>query len=106
MRLGATTGVATYFIIILAFAGALWWFNHQRQQRLDADPAQRHLAALLVAAVSAQPGASKGAVAEELARIAKNGADRRVRLTHAVMLVRSEAAPELYAQVLSLSREL
>ena len=106
MRLGATTGVATYFIIILAFAGALWWFNHQRQQRLDADPAQRHLAALLVAAVSAQPEASKRDLADALARIAKNGADRRVRLTHAVMLVRSEQSPEAYAKVLSLSREL
>ena len=106
MRLGATTGVATYFIIILAFAGALWWFNHQRQQRLNADPAQRRLAALLVAAVSGQPGASKRDLADELARIAKNGADRRVRLTHAVMLVRSEQSPEAYAKVLSLSREL
>ena len=98
--------MATYFIIILAFVGAMWWFNHQRQQRLDADPAQRRLATLLVAAVSAQPGVTKRDVAAELARIAKNGADRRVRLTHAVMLVRCEAAPELFAQVLALSREV
>ena len=98
--------MATYFILILAFAGALWWFNYQRQQWLDADPAQQKLAALLVAAASGQPGTSKGDVAAELARIAKNGADRRVRLTHAVMLVRSQAAPEVYAQVLALSREL
>ena len=98
--------MATYFAVILAFAGALWWFNHQRQQRLNADPAQRHLAALLVEAVSGQPGARKRDLADELARIAKNGADRRVRLTHAVMLVRSEAAPEIYAAVLALSRAL
>lgn len=98
--------MSAYFILILGFAGALWWFNHMRQQRLDADPAQRRLAALLVSAVSVQAGVSKRDLAEELARIAKNGADRRVRLTHAVMLIRSEAAPELYAQVLALSREL
>lgn len=98
--------MAIYFAIILSFAGALWWFNYQRQKRLDADPAQRRLAAMLVAAVTAQPVASKRDLTEELALIAKNGADRRVRLTHAVMLIRSEAAPELYAQVLALSREL
>ena len=98
--------MATYFAVILCFAGALWWFNHQRQARLNADPAQRHLAELLVAAVSGQPGASKGAVADTLARIAKNGADRRVRLTHAVLLVRSKQPPEVYAQVLALSRTL
>ena len=98
--------MATYFAVILCFAGALWWFNHQRQARLDADPAQRKLAALLIAAVSAQPGASKRDLTDALAQIAKNGADRRVRLTHAVLLVRSEAAPEIYAQVLALSREL
>ncbi len=59
---------------------------------------------MLVAAVSAEPGENKRDVAAELARIAKNGADRRVRLTHAVMLVRSEASPEVYAKVLDLSR--
>ena len=98
--------MATYFAVILAFAGALWWFNHQRQQRLNADPAQRHLAALLVEAVSGQPGASKRDLADELARIAKNGADRRVRLTHAVLLIRSEQSPEVYAKVLEFSRDL
>ena len=98
--------MATYFAVILCFAGALLWFNHQRQARLNADPAQRQLASLLVAAVSGQPGASKRAVADALAQIAKNGGDRRVRLTHAVLLVRSEAAPQIYAAVLALSREL
>ena len=98
--------MATYFAIILCFAGALWWFNHQRQGRLNADPAQRRFAALLIAAVSGQPGASKRDLAEELARIAKGAVDRRVRLTHAVLLVRSEQPPEVYAQVLALSRTL
>ncbi len=98
--------MATYFIVILAFAGALWWFNHQRQRRLDAEPAQHQLASILVAAASGQPGVSKRDVAEELARIAKNGADRRVRLTHAVMLVRASAQPELYARVLELARQI
>ena len=98
--------MAGYFAAILIFAGALWWFNHRRQARLDADPAQRRLAALLVAAVSGQPGASKRDLVDELARIAKNGADRRVRLTHAVLLIRSEQSPEVYAKVLEFSRDL
>ena len=98
--------MAGYFAAILIFAGALWWFNHRRQARLDADPAQRRLAALLIAAVSGQPGASKRDLVDELARIAKNGADRRVRLTHAVLLIRSEQSPEVYAKVLEFSRDL
>ena len=51
-------------------------------------------------------GAGKQDVIDQLSRIAKGSADRRVRLTHAVMLVRSEAAPDLYEKVLRLSREL
>ena len=57
-------------------------------------------------AVTNQPGASQRIAAEQLDRIAKGGADRRVRLTHAVMLVRGEAEPELFAKVLALSRGL
>ena len=72
-----------YFALILVFVGLLWWFNGARQKRLDADPGQ-----------------------QELARVAKGSADRRVRQTHAVMLVRSEAAPDLYEKVLELSRKL
>lgn len=95
-----------YFAAILAFAGMLWLFNHRRQQRLDADPAQHHLASLMVGAVTGQLGASQRLAAEHLDQIAKGSADRRVRLTHAVMLVRGSAAPELYAKVLELARKL
>ena len=98
--------MAVYFAAILAFAGMLWLFNHRRQQRLDADPTQQHLASLLVGAVTGQPGASQRIAAEQLDQISKSSADRRVRLTHAVMLVRGSAAPELYAKVLELSRRL
>ena len=98
--------MSVYFAAILAFAGMLWLFNHRRQARLDADPAQHQLASLLVGAVSGQPGASQRIAAEQLDQIAKGSADRRVRLTHAVMLVRSSATPELYAKVLELSRRL
>ena len=98
--------MSLYFAAILAFAGALWLFNHRRQARLDADPGQHHLASLLLGAVSGQPRASQRIAAEQLALIAKGSADRRVRLTHAVMLVRGSATPELYAKVLELSRRL
>lgn len=97
--------MTTYFALILGFVGALWWFNHQRQRRLDADPGQQELARLLASAAM-QRGAGRQDVVDQLARIAKGGADRRVRLTHAVMLVRSEAAPDLYQKVLALSRQL
>ena len=98
--------MSLYFAAILAFAGVLLLYNHRRQQRLDADPAQHHLASLLVGAVSGQPGASQRLAAEQLDQISKGSADRRVRLTHAVMLVRGSAAPELYAKVLELARRL
>ena len=98
--------MSLYFAAILAFAGMLWLFNHRRQKRLDADPGQHHLASLLVGAVTGQPGVSQRIAAEHLDLIAKGSADRRVRLTHAVMLVRSSATPELYAKVLELSRRL
>ena len=98
--------MATYFAVILCFAGALWWFNHQRQARLNADPAQRHLAELLVAAANDTPGMSDARVAAHLAGLAKGSADRRVRLTHAVMLVRSQASAEQYSHVLELARRL
>ena len=98
--------MAGYFAAILIFAGALWWFNHQRQARLDADQGQHRLAALLVAAANGTPGASEARVAAQLADLAKGSADRRVRLSHAVMLVRSKAPPEQYARVLELARKL
>ena len=98
--------MSVYFAIILGFAGALWWFNHQRQQRLNADPGQRRLAELLIAAAGTQSDPAKRAAAEHLAQISRGGADRRVRLTHAVLLVRSTAPPETYARVLELSRGL
>ena len=98
--------MAFYFAAILSFAGALWWFNHRRQARLDADPGQQHLASLLVAAANGTPGMSEARVAAQLADLAKGSADRRVRLTHAVMLVRSQAAPDQYARVLELARRL
>lgn len=94
-----------YFPIILIFVALLWWFNAARQKRLDADPGQQKLAQLLASAATGR-GAGKRDVADQLERISKNSADRRVRLTHAVMLVRSEGAPDLYAKVLGLSREL
>ncbi|MFM5924721.1 MAG: hypothetical protein ACKOPG_11120 [Novosphingobium sp.] len=97
--------MSIYAVLILGFVGALWWYNHQRQKRLDADPGQHELAALMIKAATGQ-GIGKAQVAGHLNRLAKGGADRRVRLTHAVMLVRSEAVPELYARVLNLSREL
>ena len=98
--------LSLYFAAILIFAGALWWFNHQRQVRLDADPGQQHLASLLVAAANGTPGMSEARVAAHLAGLAKGSADRRVRLTHAVMLVRGQASPEQYAKVLELARRL
>ena len=60
----------------------------------------------MVGAVTGPPGASQRLAAEHLDQIAKGSADRRVRLTHAVMLVRGSAAPELYAKVLELARKL
>ncbi|HEX4847436.1 MAG TPA: hypothetical protein VFV30_04785 [Novosphingobium sp.] len=98
-------GIAVYGFAILAFIGALWWFNHWRQTRLDADPGQQRLAELLVSAALGR-GASEQQVRDQLAAISRGGADARVRLTHAVMLVRSEAAPELYEKVLALSRQI
>ena len=98
--------MTAYFTLIFGFMGALWLFNDRRQKRLDADPAQHHLASLLVGAVDGQPGASQRIAAEQLDQIAKGSADRRVRLTHAVMLVRGSAGAELYAKVLELSRRL
>ena len=95
-----------YFAAILIFALLLWLYNHRRQQRLDADPAQQRLASLLVDAASGKPGTSQRLAAEHLDRIATGGADRRVRLNHAMLLVRSSAAPELYAKVLELARRL
>ncbi|HOB14494.1 MAG TPA: hypothetical protein PK680_09985 [Novosphingobium sp.] len=98
--------MAVYFGLILAFVGLLWWYNAARQKRLDADPAQQELARLLVKASTSPDDAARQAVTAHLARTGKSGADRRVRLTHAVMLVRSEAAPDLYEKVLMLSRQL
>ncbi len=97
--------MSLYFPIILLFVGLLWWFNAARQKRLDADPGQQKLAGLLASAATGR-GASNRDVEGQLGRISKNSADRRVRLSHAVMLVRSEAAPDLYEKVLALSRKL
>lgn len=97
--------MAVYIALILVFVGLLWWFNAARQRRLDADPGQQRLAELLASAALSR-GAGKQDVRDQLARIAKGSADRRIRLTHAVLLVRSEAAPDLYEKVLTLSREL
>lgn len=94
-----------YTLLIAGFIGALWWFNHQRQTRLDSDPQQLRLAELLASAATGR-GATRREVTDQLARMSKNNADRRVRLTHAVMLVRSEAAPDLYDKVLEFSRRL
>jgi hypothetical protein len=96
--------VTVYGFLILAFIGALWLFNHQRQTRLNADLGQHRLAELLTAAAMGEAG--KQAVRDHLTAISSGSADRRVRLTHAVLLVRSEAAPGLYQQVLKLSRGL
>ena len=98
--------MAIYGLLILGFVGALWWYNHWRQQRLDADPGQQRLSELLTAAALGRGGVTRKQVSEQLAKISRGGADRRVRLTHAVMLVRSEATPDLYERVLALSREL
>ena len=97
--------MTVYAVLIFGFIGALWWFNADRQKRLDTDPGQQKLAQLLASAATGR-GAHKRDVIEHLDRISKNSADRRVRLTHAVMLTRSEAAPDLYERVLGLSREL
>ncbi len=98
--------LSVYFAAILIFAGALWWFNHKRQARLDADQGQQHLASLLVAAANGSAGVSEARVAAHLADLASGRADRRVRLSHAVMLVRSQASPEQYSKVLELARRL
>lgn len=94
-----------YAVLIFGFIGALWWFNADRQKRLDTDPGQLRLAELLASAATGR-GATRREVIDQLARMSKNSADRRVRLTHAVMLVRSEAAPDLYDKVLEFSRQL
>lgn len=94
-----------YAVLIFGFIGALWWFNADRQKRLDSDPGQLRLAELLASAATGR-GATRREVIDQLARMSKNSADRRVRLTHAVMLVRSEAAPDLYDKVLEFSRQL
>ena len=98
--------MAGYFAAILIFAGAMWWFNHRRQARLDADPGQEHLASLLVAAADEVPGANATQVSAYLADLATGSAERRVRLSHAVMLVRSQASPQQYSKVLALARRL
>ncbi len=98
--------MGTYGVLILGFIGALWWYNHQRQQRLTSDPGQHHLSSLLIAAAFGRDGVTRAQVQEQLSRISKGSADRRVRLTHAVMLARSEAAPDLYEKVLAFSRGL
>ncbi len=98
--------MAGYFVAILIFAGALWWFNQRRQARLDADQGQHHLADLLVAAANGTPGMSDARIAAHLAGLAKGSADRRVRLTHAVMLVRGQASVAQYSKVLELARRI
>ena len=95
-----------YFAAILAFALLMWLYNHRRQQRLDADPGQQRLASLLIRTVKGEPGASERMVAEQLDRIAKGSADRRVRLNHAMLLVRRDATPEQYAGALELARRI
>ena len=95
-----------YFAAILAFALLMWLYNHRRQQRLDADPGQQQLASLLIGAVQGAPGASQRIAAEHLDRIAKGSADRRVRLNHAMLLVRRDATPEQYAGALELARRI
>jgi len=95
-----------YFIAILAFALVLWLYNHRRQQRLDADPGQQRLAYLLIGAVNDAPDARKRIVAEHLDQISKGSADRRVRLNHAMLLVRRDATPEQYAKALELARRI
>ena len=97
--------MALYAVLIAGFIGALWWFNAERKKRLDSDPQQQRLAELLASAATGR-GATQREVTDQLARMSKNSADRRVRLTHAVMLVRSEAAPDLYDKVLEFSRRL
>ncbi len=94
-----------YFAAILICVGLLRWFNGVRQKRLDADPAQQRLAELLVSAAMGR-GATSQQVVDHLNAISKGSADRRVRLTHAVMLVRSEAGPDLYEKVLAFSRQI
>lgn len=86
--------------------GLAWWFYDRRQKRFDQDPGQHHLASLLIAAATGRDGVSRRDVAVHLATLAKGQTARRVRLNHAVLLVRSEAAPDLYEKVLKLSREL
>ena len=95
-----------YFAAILAFALLLWLYNYRRQKQLDADPGQQQLATLLVGAVSGAPGASERLAAEHLDRIAKGSADRRVRLNHAMMLVRRNATPDQYSGALEIARRI
>ncbi|MEQ1498750.1 MAG: hypothetical protein ABL914_08795 [Novosphingobium sp.] len=97
------------WLYLLAFSfplGLAWWFYFNRQKRLDADPGQHQLAALLIAAANGQDGATRRDVTAHLAALAKGQTQRRVRLTHAVLMIRSEAAPDLYERVLKLSRGL
>ncbi len=97
--------MSIFAALTIGLIGILWYYYHDRQKRLDADEGQHHLASLLVGAALGRDGVTKRDVSAQLARISRGGADRRVRLTHAVLMIRSEAAPDLYEKVLALSRE-
>jgi hypothetical protein len=96
----------SFMLLFSVPLGLAWWYYDRRQKKFDQDPGQHHLASLLIAAATGQDGVTRGQVTKHLATLAKGQTARRVRLTHAVLLIRSEAAPDLYEKVLKLSREL
>ncbi|MCB2057561.1 MAG: hypothetical protein H6916_02920 [Novosphingobium sp.] len=73
---------------------------------LDRDRNQHHLASLLCAVAASQPGHDRKEISTHLAAIARNGVERKLRLTHAVRLARGNVPPDLHPLIQALAKEL
>lgn len=78
----------------------------RRQRALAADPAQHHLATLMIAAVAGIEGKSDADVRAYIRTQGWNAAHTRIRVTQAVLATRATVPPERYEQLLNLSRRL
>lgn len=72
---------------------------------LDKDRNQHHLASLLCAVAAGQGDHDRAEIAAHLAAIARNGTDRKLRLTHAVRLAKTSVPADLQDKVAALARE-